>query len=96
LTQRSIDTNDGHTCITNPHGLNDFICIRDSDRDPKAAPAQKSRIVSSQPSDNTIAELNFTEEESEAAITIRIFKCALFASIPYDSYVGLATYYTNL
>ncbi|WP_413172784.1 hypothetical protein [Anabaena azotica] len=73
LTQRLIHTNDGRTCITNPHGLKDFICIRDSERDPKASPAPKSTVVSSLPSDNTIAELNFTDEESEAAI--RIFKC---------------------
>ncbi|WP_026104416.1 hypothetical protein [Anabaena sp. PCC 7108] len=73
LTQRLIHTNDGRTCITNPHGLKDFVCIRDSERDPKAVPVPKSTLVSSKPSDNTIAELNFTDEESEAAI--RIFKC---------------------
>jgi hypothetical protein len=43
LTQRSIHTNEGRTYITNPHDLNDFVCIRvcirDSERDPKAAPA---------------------------------------------------------
>ncbi|BAT54947.1 hypothetical protein NOS3756_39220 [Nostoc sp. NIES-3756] len=73
LTQRLIHTNDGRTCITNPHGLKDFVCIRDTERDPKAPPAPKSMVVSSQPSNNTVAELDFTEEESEAAI--RIFKC---------------------
>jgi hypothetical protein len=73
LNQRLIHTNNGQTCITNPHGLKDFVCIRDSERDPKAAPAPKSMVLSAQPSDSTIAELNFTDEESEAAI--RIFKC---------------------
>ncbi|MBU7582546.1 MAG: hypothetical protein KAF91_06485 [Nostoc sp. TH1S01] len=73
LTQRLIHTDDGRTCITNPHGLKDFVCIRDSERDPKAAPAPKSMVVSSRPSDTNIAELDFTDEESEAAI--RIFKC---------------------
>ncbi|ABA20751.1 conserved hypothetical protein [Trichormus variabilis ATCC 29413] len=73
LTQRLIHTDDGRTCITNPHGMKDFVCIRDSERDPKAAPAPKSMIVSSKPSDETVAELNFTDEESEAAI--RIFSC---------------------
>lgn len=73
LTQRLIHTDDGRTCITNPHGLKDFVCIRDSERDPKAAPPLKSMVVSSKPSDNNIAELNFTDEESDAAI--RIFKC---------------------
>ncbi|ALF55927.1 hypothetical protein ACX27_28750 [Nostoc piscinale CENA21] len=73
LTQKLIHTNDGRTCITNPHGLKDFVCIRDSERDPKAPPAPTSMVVSSQPSDTNIAELNFTDEESDAAI--RIFKC---------------------
>ncbi|HIK06451.1 MAG TPA: hypothetical protein IGS40_17325 [Trichormus sp. M33_DOE_039] len=73
LNQRLMHTNDGRTCITNPHGLKDFVCIRDSERDPKAQRTPQSTIVSSQPSDTTVAELDFTEEESEAAI--RIFKC---------------------
>ncbi|QLE57015.1 hypothetical protein [Nostoc sp. TCL26-01] len=72
LTQRLVHTNDGRTCITNPHGMKDFVCIRDSERDPKASPP-KSMVISAQPSDRTVAELNFTDEESEAAI--RIFKC---------------------
>ncbi len=66
-------TDDGRTCITNPHGYKDLVCIRDSERDPKAAPAPKSMIVAAQPSDSTVKQLNFTEEESEAAI--RVFKC---------------------
>ncbi|MBD2493617.1 hypothetical protein [Nostoc sp. FACHB-280] len=73
LTQKLMHTNDGRTCITNPHGLKDFVCIRDSERDPKAPPAPKSMVVSSTPSNVDIAELNFTDEESDAAI--RIFKC---------------------
>lgn len=73
LTQQLIHTNDGRTCITNPHGLKNFVCIRDSERDPKAAPAPRSMVLSAQPSDSRVAELNFTDEESEAAI--RIFKC---------------------
>ncbi|AFZ59753.1 hypothetical protein H6G54_05415 [Anabaena cylindrica FACHB-243] len=73
LNQRLIHTNDGRTCITNPHGMKDFVCIRDAERDPKAAPAPKSMVLSMQPSDSNIAELDFTEEESDAAI--RIFSC---------------------
>ncbi|MBW4617248.1 MAG: hypothetical protein KME21_29245 [Desmonostoc vinosum HA7617-LM4] len=72
LTQRLVHTNDGRTCITNPHGLKDFVCIRDSERDPKAPPP-KSMVISDQPSDHTVAELNFTDEESEAAI--KLFTC---------------------
>jgi len=73
LTQKLMHTSDGRTCITNPHGLKDFVCIRDSERDPKAAPAPKSMVISAQASDSRVKELNFTDEESEAAI--RIFKC---------------------
>lgn len=73
LTQRLVHTDDGRTCITNPHGLKDFICIRDSQRDPKAVPAPKSMEIGAQPSDSRIAELNFTDEESDAAI--RLFTC---------------------
>jgi len=73
LNQRLMHTNDGRTCITNPHGLKDFVCIRDSERDPKASPIRTSISVSAQPSDSTVGELNFTDEESEAAI--RLFKC---------------------
>ncbi|MBK1989040.1 hypothetical protein A0J48_016085 [Sphaerospermopsis aphanizomenoides BCCUSP55] len=73
LTQKLIHTDDGRTCITNPHGLKDFVCIRDSERDAKATPVPKSMVVSSKPSDHTVTELDFTEEESETAI--RIFKC---------------------
>ncbi|MBH8572875.1 hypothetical protein I8752_07560 [Nostocaceae cyanobacterium CENA369] len=73
LTQRLIHTNDGRTCITNPHGLKDFVCIKDSERDPNAPPPPKSMVVSSLPSSNAVAELNFTDEESDMAI--RVFKC---------------------
>lgn len=73
LTQRLIHTNDGRTCISNPHGFKNFVCIRDSERDPKAAPVPKSTVVKAQASDSTVAELNFTDEESEAAI--RLFAC---------------------
>ncbi len=72
IIQRLIHTNDNQTCITNPHGMKDFVCIKDSERDPKAAPP-KSMVVSAQPSDSTVRVLNFTEEESDAAI--RIFQC---------------------
>ncbi|MBH8564561.1 hypothetical protein I8748_20635 [Nostoc sp. CENA67] len=72
-TQRLIHTDDGRTCITNPHGNNNFICIRDSERNPKAAPAPKSMVITNQPSDSTVVALNFTDEESEAAI--RLFGC---------------------
>ncbi|BAZ00110.1 hypothetical protein NIES37_40930 [Tolypothrix tenuis PCC 7101] len=73
LTQRLLHTNDGRTCISNPHGFKNFVCIRDSERNPNAPLPPKSTVISAQPSDSTVAELNFTDEESEAAI--RLFKC---------------------
>ena len=32
ISQRLMHTEDGRTCITNPHGQKDFVCIRDSER----------------------------------------------------------------
>lgn len=73
ITQRLIHTDDGRTCITHPHGNNVFVCIRDSERNPKAAPIPKSMVISAQPSDSNVTALDFTDEESAAAI--RLFKC---------------------
>ncbi|MBN3896311.1 MAG: hypothetical protein V7L14_30390 [Nostoc sp.] len=73
ITQRLMHTQDGRTCITNPHGGTDFVCIRDSERkQPYTSSARSSTIVTSV-SDQNIAMLNFTDEESDAAI--KLFKC---------------------
>ena len=73
ITQRLMHTQDGRTCITNPHGGTDFVCIRDSERKvPYTSSARSSTIVTSV-SDQNIAMLNFTDAESDAAI--RLFKC---------------------
>ncbi|MBD2525144.1 hypothetical protein [Nostoc sp. FACHB-133] len=73
ITQRLMHTEDGRTCITNPHGGKDFVCIRDSERKkPYTSSARSSTIVTSV-SDQNVAMLNFTEEESDAAI--RVFGC---------------------
>ncbi|WP_224087047.1 hypothetical protein [Nostoc sp. MS1] len=73
LTQKLIHTNDGRTCITNPHGLKDFVCIKDSERSPNARPVTKPMVVSSVPSNNTVGELQFTEAESD--LSIKLFGC---------------------
>jgi hypothetical protein len=72
ITQRLMHTQDGRTCITNPHGGKDFVCIRDSERKQPYTSTRSSTTVISV-SDKNIAMLNFTEEESDAAI--RIFTC---------------------
>jgi hypothetical protein len=73
ITQRLMHTQDGRTCITNPHGGTDFVCIRDSERKkPYTSSARSSTIVTSV-SDQNVAMLNFTDEESDMAI--RVFGC---------------------
>jgi hypothetical protein len=67
ITQRLMHTQDGRTCITNPHGGKDFVCIRDSERTQSYTSTRSSTIATSV-SDENIAMLNFTEEESDAAI----------------------------
>ncbi|MBC1238326.1 hypothetical protein VF14_32875 [Nostoc linckia z18] len=73
ITQRLMHTQDGRTCITNPHGGKDFICIRDSERKQPYTSKQRSTTVVTSVSDENIAMLDFTEEESEAAI--KLFAC---------------------
>lgn len=70
--QRLIHTQDNKTCISNPHGGHNFICIRDSQRSPKAKPVVSQTITTGK-SDVNVAMLNFTEEESDAAI--KLFNC---------------------
>lgn len=73
ISQRLMHTEDGRTCITNPHGQKDFVCIRDSERKvPYTSSARSSTIVTSV-SDKNIAMLNFTEAESDRAI--QLFGC---------------------
>ncbi|MFN6567369.1 hypothetical protein A6770_24450 [Nostoc minutum NIES-26] len=73
ITQRLIHTNDGRTCISNPHGNMNFVCIKDSQRSANAPLPAKSMVISAQPSDSNVAELNFTDEESDMAI--KLFAC---------------------
>jgi hypothetical protein len=70
--QRLIQTQDNRICITNPHGHHNFICIRSSERNPGAKPVTKEAIVQSK-SETNVAMLDFTEEESDAAI--QLFGC---------------------
>ncbi|BBD68021.1 hypothetical protein NIES4072_46670 [Nostoc commune NIES-4072] len=72
ITQRLLHTEDGRTCITNPHGGKDFVCIRDSERKQPYTSARSATIVTSV-SDQNIAMLNFTDAESDRAI--QLFGC---------------------
>lgn len=72
LQQKLIHTRDNKTCITNPHGHHNFICIRDSERSPGAKPVLSQTVVNGATNTN-VAMLNFTEEESDAAI--KLFGC---------------------
>ncbi|MEH2173872.1 hypothetical protein [Nostoc sp.] len=73
ITQRLMHTQDGRTCITNPHGGNDFVCIRDSERKKPYTSSGRSSTIVTSVSDQNVAMLNFTEEESDAAI--KVFGC---------------------
>lgn len=72
LEQKLIHTRDNRTCITNPHGHHNFICIRDSERNPGAKPVVSQTVVNGATNTN-VAMLDFTEEESDAAI--KLFGC---------------------
>lgn len=72
ITQRLLHTEDGRTCITNPHGGKDFVCIRDSERIHPYTSARSATIVTSVSNQN-IAMLNFTDAESDRAI--QLFGC---------------------
>ncbi|MCL6752537.1 hypothetical protein KBT16_16820 [Nostoc sp. CCCryo 231-06] len=72
ITQRLLHTEDGRTCITNPHGGKDFVCIQDSKEKQPYTSTRSATIVTSV-SDQNVAMLNFTDEESDAAI--KTFGC---------------------
>lgn len=59
---------DGEACIRHPHiSYDQFVCIRTSQKvDPRYASASKFNAVNS--SSDKVAMLNFTEEESDAAL----------------------------
>jgi hypothetical protein len=70
--QQLVHTNDGRSCITNPHDVQNFVCIRDS-KNKQVSIAPISSAVTTGKSARNIAMLNFTEEESDAAI--QLFGC---------------------
>ncbi|MEH2444917.1 MAG: hypothetical protein V7K18_03760 [Nostoc sp.] len=73
ITQKLMHTQDGRTCITNPHGQKDFVCIRDSERKQPYTSSTRSSTIVTSVSDQNIAMLNFTDAESDRAI--QLFGC---------------------
>ncbi|ARV61539.1 hypothetical protein BZZ01_25510 [Nostocales cyanobacterium HT-58-2] len=71
-TQRLTHTNDGKTCISSPHAANTMVCIRDSQRKQASGSTPASTVTTGKSAQN-IASLEFTEEESDAAI--QLFGC---------------------
>ncbi|WP_071599864.1 hypothetical protein [Mastigocladopsis repens] len=70
--QRLTHTNDGRTCITSPHAVNSMVCIRNSQSKPASSSTPASTVTTGKTAQN-IASLEFTEEESDAAI--QLFGC---------------------
>lgn len=66
-TQGLIHTNNGQTCITSPHAANKLVCVRDSERKQQSPSSPASTVTTGQSAKN-IASVEFTEEESDAAI----------------------------
>jgi len=66
-TQRLIHTNDNRTCISSPHAANSLVCIRDSERKQQSPSTPSSTVTTGKAAQN-IASLEFSEEESDAAI----------------------------
>ncbi|PMB11166.1 hypothetical protein CEN49_02285 [Fischerella thermalis CCMEE 5273] len=73
-TQPVIRMKDGEACIKHPHGGYTFVCTRVSQKDLASRRSTPTSTVSSaQSSSEKIAMLDFTEEESNAAI--QLFGC---------------------
>ncbi|MFN6517521.1 MAG: hypothetical protein RMY29_023980 [Nostoc sp. CreGUA01] len=73
--QRLMHTQDGRSCITNPHGGKDFVCIRNSETKQPFTSQQRSSTIVTSVSEENVAMLDFTEEESEAAINLFACDC---------------------
>ena len=73
--QRVLLTTDGRSCISHPHGGISVVCARVSQSQRKliASRATDTQVVSANPSEGEGMMLDFTEEESNAAI--KLFTC---------------------
>ena len=58
---------DSQTCIVSPHAVNKLVCIRDSERKQQSPSTPASTVTTPQAARN-IASVEFTEEETDAAI----------------------------
>ncbi|HLP89647.1 MAG TPA: hypothetical protein VK184_13780 [Nostocaceae cyanobacterium] len=77
-TERIVHTGKGRSCITHPHGSTSFVCIRN----PIAANTEpRTEIATVETTDEKIAMLDFTIEESDAAIDLFGCDCAYCVNI---------------
>ncbi|HLO89083.1 MAG TPA: hypothetical protein VK203_29315 [Nostocaceae cyanobacterium] len=79
--EKLLYTRDGRACITHPHGSTSFVCIRASQAAsvPNSVPSLTTATVET--TDEKIAMLDFTEEESDAAIDLFGCDCAYCVNI---------------
>ncbi|MFH7029206.1 MAG: hypothetical protein ACHBN1_28385 [Heteroscytonema crispum UTEX LB 1556] len=62
---------DGTACIHHPHaGYKTFVCMRTGQTNQMSRSTPASGVNAQQPSDQNIAMLNFSEEESNKAIAL--------------------------
>lgn len=80
-TERLLHTRDGRACITHPHGSTSFVCIRASEATSVPANVPSSTIATVETTDEKIAMLDFTVEESDAAIDLFGCDCAYCVNI---------------
>ncbi|KYC34859.1 hypothetical protein WA1_49975 [Scytonema hofmannii PCC 7110] len=67
-------TKDGRSCVPHPHGATSLVCIRLSKQELASRRSQPAQTVNGeQVSDKKVAMLEFSEEESNAAI--QLFGC---------------------
>lgn len=73
--QRVFLTTDGRSCISHPHGGISVVCTRVSESQRKliASNVTDTKVVSANPSEGEGMMLQFSEEESNAAI--KLFTC---------------------
>ena len=73
--QRVFQFSDGRSCIRHPHGGTSIVCTRSQSKNNLVAsrPKTDAEVISAQPSNGEVMMLEFTEEESNAAIAL--FSC---------------------
>lgn len=75
--QRAFQTTDGRSCISHPHGGISIVCTRWQNPKNQVAsrPEADTEVISAKPSEGEGMMLDFTEEESNAAIALFTCDC---------------------